>query len=184
MILQGLSTLIGVKIGDGNIEAPRARASRGRVAASTFGRLCRPKVVKIPRDPKGNTCQRQVFPFGAADEARTRYLHLGKVALYQMSYSRRYDCADAQCLIGAADEARTRYHTPQKQAFAGPRTSIKKSSGSGSACCRMGKYSLGDGFGAADEARTRYLHLGKVALYQMSYSRIYYRAGAPARYLL
>ena len=28
--------------------------------------------------------------FGAADEARTRYLHLGKVALYQMSYSRRY----------------------------------------------------------------------------------------------
>ena len=31
-------------------------------------------------------------------------------------------------------------------------------------------------FGAADEARTRYLHLGKVALYQMSYSRIFYRA--------
>ena len=31
-------------------------------------------------------------------------------------------------------------------------------------------------YGAADEARTRYLHLGKVALYQMSYSRILYRA--------
>ena len=30
------------------------------------------------------------FLFGADDEARTRYLHLGKVALYQMSYSRRY----------------------------------------------------------------------------------------------
>jgi hypothetical protein len=27
------------------------------------------------------------FP-GADDEARTRYLHLGKVALYQMSYTR------------------------------------------------------------------------------------------------
>ncbi len=27
------------------------------------------------------------------------------------------------------------------------------------------------GFGAGDEARTRYLHLGKVALYQMSYAR-------------
>ena len=26
--------------------------------------------------------------FGAGDEARTRYLHLGKVALYQMSYAR------------------------------------------------------------------------------------------------
>ena len=29
-----------------------------------------------------------MVPYGAADEARTRYLHLGKVALYQMSYSR------------------------------------------------------------------------------------------------
>ena len=28
--------------------------------------------------------------FGAGDEARTRYLHLGKVALYRMSYARRY----------------------------------------------------------------------------------------------
>ena len=28
------------------------------------------------------------FSFGADDEARTRYLHLGKVALYQMSYGR------------------------------------------------------------------------------------------------
>ena len=28
--------------------------------------------------------------YGADDEARTRYLHLGKVALYQMSYIRTY----------------------------------------------------------------------------------------------
>ena len=28
------------------------------------------------------------YLFGAGDEARTRYLHLGKVALYQMSYTR------------------------------------------------------------------------------------------------
>ncbi len=28
------------------------------------------------------------FLFGAGDEARTRYLHLGKVALYRMSYTR------------------------------------------------------------------------------------------------
>ncbi len=27
---------------------------------------------------------------GADDEARTRYLHLGKVALYQMSYAHAY----------------------------------------------------------------------------------------------
>ena len=29
-----------------------------------------------------------LFFTGASDEARTRYLHLGKVALYQMSYTR------------------------------------------------------------------------------------------------
>ena len=28
--------------------------------------------------------------FGAGDEARTRYLHLGKVALYRMSYARKF----------------------------------------------------------------------------------------------
>ena len=46
--------------------------------------------------------------FGAADEARTRYLHLGKVALYQMSYGRR------MCILceeytrnGASDRNRT-----------------------------------------------------------------------------
>ena len=37
------------------------------------------------------------FLCGAEDEARTRYLHLGKVALYQMSYSRN----------GASDRNRT-----------------------------------------------------------------------------
>ena len=35
-----------------------------------------------------------------------------------------------------------------------------------------GKEMLLKKFGAGDEARTRYLHLGKVALYQMSYTRI------------
>ena len=34
--------------------------------------------------------------YGASDEARTRYLHLGKVALYQMSYTRndKKDCTN------------------------------------------------------------------------------------------
>ena len=47
-------------------------------------------------------------------------------------------------------------------------------------CAFAGEYYLGKKrgkaslprFGASDEARTRYLHLGKVALYQMSYTRI------------
>ena len=39
---------------------------------------------------------------GAEDEARTRYLHLGKVALYQMSYSRIFNffrCPFSTCLL-------------------------------------------------------------------------------------
>ena len=37
---------------------------------------------------KEGTCGDVPFFSGAGDEARTRYLHLGKVALYQMSYTR------------------------------------------------------------------------------------------------
>ena len=38
------------------------------------------------------------YCFGAGDEARTRYLNLGKVALYQMSYIR---------ILGASGRSRT-----------------------------------------------------------------------------
>jgi hypothetical protein len=37
----------------------------------------------------GTGWSRTLQQIGASDEARTRYLHLGKVALYQMSYTRR-----------------------------------------------------------------------------------------------
>ena len=37
---------------------------------------------------------------GAADEARTRYLHLGKVALYQMSYGRILESLARRVLSG------------------------------------------------------------------------------------
>ena len=37
-------------------------------------------------------------------------------------------------------------------------------------------------FGAGDEARTRYLNLGKVALYQMSYTRIFRRCSGDVLY--
>ena len=37
---------------------------------------------------KKDRCLRICLFYGAGDEARTRYLHLGKVALYQMSYTR------------------------------------------------------------------------------------------------
>ena len=38
--------------------------------------------------PKTKASLGLAFVFGADDGARTRYLHLGKVALYQMSYIR------------------------------------------------------------------------------------------------
>ena len=44
--------------------------------------------------------------FGAGDEARTRYLHLGKVALYQMSYGRILETL-LGLLTGASDRNRT-----------------------------------------------------------------------------
>ena len=37
---------------------------------------------------------------------------------------------------------------------------------------KLGTHCVPNLFGAGDEARTRYLHLGKVALYRMSYTRI------------
>ena len=43
---------------------------------------------KILIDKTKNLCQSTKVFSGADDEARTRYLHLGKVALYQMSYIR------------------------------------------------------------------------------------------------
>jgi hypothetical protein len=43
---------------------------------------------KAAAEPKIKGTPKGAFYFGAGDEARTRYLHLGKVALYQMSYAR------------------------------------------------------------------------------------------------
>ena len=52
----------------------------GTVFRAPFSNLV---ITEKPTHPKGVNRF-----FGAEDEARTRYLHLGKVALYQMSYSR------------------------------------------------------------------------------------------------
>ena len=45
------------------------------------------------------------YYFGAGDEARTRYLHLGKVALYRMSYTRIM--TPLGCRDGASGRNRT-----------------------------------------------------------------------------
>ena len=44
---------------------------------------------KAPRSTRKKSPPKWVVTYGAGDEARTRYLDLGKVALYQMSYARK-----------------------------------------------------------------------------------------------
>ena len=63
-------------------------APPGRFLASLAP--CSPLCPLEPKN-KGMTYVTPLF-FGAGDEARTRYLHLGKVALYQMSYARGTRC--------------------------------------------------------------------------------------------
>ena len=64
--------------------APNAPLGRFLASLAPCSPLC-------PLEPK-NKGMTYVMPlfFGAGDEARTRYLHLGKVALYQMSYARKW----------------------------------------------------------------------------------------------
>ena len=56
-------------------------------------------------------------PFGAADEARTRYLHLGKVALYQMSYGRIFGAFDLAPVI--SDALKTSFKVGESLRFLG-----------------------------------------------------------------
>ena len=70
--------------------APRHARGHQNVPPARFSRFARALF-----EPRPAICQkespsfRMVFLFGAGDEARTRYLDLGKVALYQMSYARK-----------------------------------------------------------------------------------------------
>ena len=58
------------------------------------------------KSKKKDTLSRVFLFSGAGDEARTRYLDLGKVALYQMSYARKrkidyiaYFCVCQPCIL-------------------------------------------------------------------------------------
>ena len=95
---------------------------------------------------------------GAGNESRTRDLNLGKVALYQLSYSRiwmhlklnwsgkRVSNSRPQPWQGCALPTELFPHIEKEQ-------------------------STSNQDGAGNESRTRDLNLGKVALYQLSYSR-------------
>ncbi len=81
---------------------------------------------------------------GAGNETRTRDPDLGKVVLYQLSYSR---------LIFVFQAASALTTLPQPEIL------------SSGWCFQI--------FGAGNETRTRDPDLGKVVLYQLSYSRIF-----------
>ena len=64
---------------------PHSRSVKDRACAVQFlqSKNCKPRSTRKKSPPF------RVVIFGAGDEARTRYLDLGKVALYQMSYARK-----------------------------------------------------------------------------------------------
>ena len=73
-----------------NKKIPEAEASGNLLEVTTRFELvdegfADPCLTTWPRHHIGSD---EYHSIGAADEARTRYLHLGKVALYQMSYGR------------------------------------------------------------------------------------------------
>ena len=76
--------------------APRHARGHQNVPPARFSRFARALFEPRPASFQKETPSfRMVFLFGAGDEARTRYLDLGKVALYQMSYARKrkIDCS-------------------------------------------------------------------------------------------
>ena len=78
------------------------RTAGDKRPTGAFSRFARALFDPLPAGTK-NKGMTYVMPlfFGAGDEARTRYLHLGKVALYQMSYARgtRYTIPDIFCFV-------------------------------------------------------------------------------------
>ena len=88
---------------------------------------------------------------GAGNETQTRDPDLGKVVLYQLSYSR---IGISLTYFGASNEIRARYRDLGKHST-----------------CATNEVTPALHIGAGNETRTRDPDLGKVVLYQLSYSR-------------
>ena len=77
----------------GSAEAPpaadKARRFQGSVPAVGCGSRRQPADTTVSAEAHKKNTTLLGGVFGAGDEARTRYLDLGKVALYQMSYARK-----------------------------------------------------------------------------------------------
>ena len=75
------------KFAGGPAVRPHASGHQNMLPAS-FSCFARALLILCPLKQKRRIHESVSFFFGAGDEARTRYLDLGKVALYQMSYAR------------------------------------------------------------------------------------------------
>ena len=75
------------KFAGGPAMRPHASGHQNMLPAS-FSRFARALLILCPLKQKKKDTRKCILLFGAGDEARTRYLDLGKVALYQMSYAR------------------------------------------------------------------------------------------------
>ena len=127
--------------------------SRNRTGVDGFAIRC---ITTLLSRHKEKSCfKNNLILNGAGNESRTRDLNLGKVALYQLSYSR---IIKNTVFFGAGNESRTRDLNLGKVAL----YQLSYS--------RVNRIFLN--CGAGNESRTRDLNLGKVALYQLSYSRI------------
>ena len=65
---------------------PKSRMSTNSITGAYEGDY-QTAIVKLLKKPIAFAIG---FLYGAGNEARTRYLHLGKVALYRMSYARKW----------------------------------------------------------------------------------------------
>ena len=124
--------------------------------------------VSVEKSHRRASLHKRWLHVGAADEARTRYLHLGKVALYQMSYGR---------IRGAFILAPSRSYLKR-----GPRESLRMQDFVGkrrnfSACRAVLRARLPDKRltfrrGASDRNRTNDTGIFSPLLYRLSYRGI------------
>ena len=88
--LRAAADLFFGKAGDearNTMESPPSRPASSKSPPETCIHIFEPVAAQFHKKEKQMLSHLLSF-FGAGDEARTRYLHLGKVALYRMSYTR------------------------------------------------------------------------------------------------
>ena len=132
---------------------------------------------------KKNTCKCRCFSFWRRHPDLNRGSRICSPMPYHLAMAP--SSGDARC--AALSAAGLRHPAKSSAALPPPSSQIQNSRFVFVQGCGASRYINFCSFrnrkiGAGDEARTRYLHLGKVALYRMSYARINYVAGLPCHH--